>query len=331
MEPLEGYQVEAEAGHAVALALELDDELRREGLAREIVHAVQNARRDAGLEVTDRIALALGGDAELLDAARAHEDYVAGETLATAVATTARTADCADRDRRPRAPDRPWSEPARRAAIPLAAVIFDLDGVLIDSERSGREVREELTRELGRPLARPGAQQEMMGMSSTEWSRYMRDSLGVPMEPDEISAARRRTAARADYRRQVPLLPDAVETVRALAERWPLGLASSANRPLIDLVLELTGSRRLPGHGLLRGGARAESRRRTSTSRRRGGWTPTRPAAPRSRTPPTGSAPASAAGMRVVVVPRPDFPPSAEALELADAVLDSAGRARGMR
>jgi isoleucyl-tRNA synthetase len=85
LQPLDGYQVEAEAGHAVALALELDDELRREGLAREIVHAVQGARRDAGLDVTDRIALTLGGDAELLDAARAHESYVAGETLATAV------------------------------------------------------------------------------------------------------------------------------------------------------------------------------------------------------------------------------------------------------
>jgi isoleucyl-tRNA synthetase len=85
MQPLDGYQVEAEAGHAVALALELDDELRREGLAREIVHAVQNARKEAGLEVTDRIALTLGGDQELLDAARAHEQYVAGETLATSV------------------------------------------------------------------------------------------------------------------------------------------------------------------------------------------------------------------------------------------------------
>ncbi len=85
MEPLEGYQVEASAGHAVALALEIDDELKREGLAREIVHAVQNARRNAGLEVTDRIALRLGGDPELLDAARTHEAYLAGETLATAV------------------------------------------------------------------------------------------------------------------------------------------------------------------------------------------------------------------------------------------------------
>ena len=86
MKPLEGYEVEAEAGRAVALALELDDELRREGLAREIVHAIQNARKEAGLEVSDRIALTLGGEAELLEAARAHEEYVAGETLATSVA-----------------------------------------------------------------------------------------------------------------------------------------------------------------------------------------------------------------------------------------------------
>ncbi len=86
LQPLDGYEVEAEAGHAVALQLELDDELRREGLAREIVHAVQIARKDAGLEITDRIELALGGDEELLDAARAHEDYLAGEVLATSVA-----------------------------------------------------------------------------------------------------------------------------------------------------------------------------------------------------------------------------------------------------
>lgn len=85
LQPLEGYEVEAEAGHAVALQLELDDELRREGLAREIVHAVQIARKDAGLKITDRIALTLGGDADLLAAAQAHQDYVAGEVLATSV------------------------------------------------------------------------------------------------------------------------------------------------------------------------------------------------------------------------------------------------------
>jgi isoleucyl-tRNA synthetase len=85
LQPLEGYEVEAEAGHAVALQLELDDELRREGLAREIVHAVQNARKAAGLEITDRIDLSLTGDPDLLEAAQAHQDYLAGEVLATSV------------------------------------------------------------------------------------------------------------------------------------------------------------------------------------------------------------------------------------------------------
>jgi isoleucyl-tRNA synthetase len=85
LQPLEGYEVEAEAGHAVALQLELDDELRREGLAREVVHAVQNARKDAGLEITDRIVLTLAGDPDLLAAAQAHQDYLAGEVLATTV------------------------------------------------------------------------------------------------------------------------------------------------------------------------------------------------------------------------------------------------------
>jgi isoleucyl-tRNA synthetase len=86
LQPLEGYEVEAEAGHAVALQLELDDELRREGLAREIVHAVQNARKAAGLDISDRIELRLGGDDELIAAAQTHEPYIAGEVLATSVA-----------------------------------------------------------------------------------------------------------------------------------------------------------------------------------------------------------------------------------------------------
>jgi isoleucyl-tRNA synthetase len=85
MQPLAGYQLEREGSHAVALELELDHELRREGLAREIVHAVQNARKAAGLQVEDRIELSLGGDAELLAAARDHEGYIAQETLALKV------------------------------------------------------------------------------------------------------------------------------------------------------------------------------------------------------------------------------------------------------
>ena len=86
MEPLAGYEVESEAGRAVALALDLDDDLRREGLAREVVHAVQNARKEAGLDITDRISLRLGGDETLLEAAQAHEAYVTGEVLATSIA-----------------------------------------------------------------------------------------------------------------------------------------------------------------------------------------------------------------------------------------------------
>ena len=85
MQPLEGYELEREGSHAVALDLHLDEELRREGLAREIVHAVQNARKGAGLQVEDRIELELGGDAELLAAARDHEAYLAQETLAVSV------------------------------------------------------------------------------------------------------------------------------------------------------------------------------------------------------------------------------------------------------
>ncbi|MCW3023943.1 MAG: isoleucine-tRNA ligase, partial [Conexibacter sp.] len=84
-QPLDGFQVEREGGHAVALDLAMDDSLRREGWAREVVRAIQNARKEAGLEVSDRIALDLGGDAEILDAVREHEEFVAGEVLALEV------------------------------------------------------------------------------------------------------------------------------------------------------------------------------------------------------------------------------------------------------
>ncbi|MQA76065.1 MAG: class I tRNA ligase family protein, partial [Solirubrobacterales bacterium] len=96
MEPIEGYEVESEAGRAVALALELDDDLRREGLAREVVHAVQNARKQAGLDVSDRITLHLDGDESLLDAARDHQGYIAAETLATAVKYNAGLGEAAE-------------------------------------------------------------------------------------------------------------------------------------------------------------------------------------------------------------------------------------------
>jgi isoleucyl-tRNA synthetase len=82
LRPLEGYEVERSGSHAVALDVTIDDALRHEGLAREVVHTVQNVRKQAGLDVADRIALSLGGDAEILAAVRQHENYVLGETLA---------------------------------------------------------------------------------------------------------------------------------------------------------------------------------------------------------------------------------------------------------
>ncbi|CAA9462618.1 MAG: Isoleucyl-tRNA synthetase [uncultured Solirubrobacteraceae bacterium] len=111
MKPLEGYRLEREGSHAVALVVELDDELRREGMAREVVHAVQNARKASGLAVEDRIELELGGDADLIEAARAHEAYVAGETLAVTVHYGIEAADA----REAVIEDRPLRIAARRA------------------------------------------------------------------------------------------------------------------------------------------------------------------------------------------------------------------------
>ena len=121
------------------------------------------------------------------------------------------------------------------------AVVFDLDGVLIESEQVWDEAREQLVRERGGTWDER-ATTDMMGMSSTEWSNYMHDRLGVPMTPAEINDdVIRRVAAK--YEEHLPLLPQAVETVRELGERWRLGVASSSNRPIIDLVLDRMGVR----------------------------------------------------------------------------------------
>jgi HAD superfamily hydrolase (TIGR01509 family) len=117
------------------------------------------------------------------------------------------------------------------------AVIFDLDGVLMDSEQLWNSAKEALVREAGGRW-RSEAPTAMMGMSSPEWSAYLRDELGVPMDADAINREVVRRMLES-YRRELPLLPGASEAVRALSARWPLGLASSSNREVIDLVLEL--------------------------------------------------------------------------------------------
>jgi HAD superfamily hydrolase (TIGR01509 family) len=203
----------------------------------------------------------------------------------------------------------------------IEAVVFDLDGVLLDSEQIWDEVREQLARERdGR--WHDGAQRAMMGMSSTEWSQYMHDEIGLPEPPEEISAeVVRRLEAR--YRQHLPLLDGAVEAVDRLAARWPLGIASSSNREVIDLVLDLSGlaplfkvtvsseevARGKPGPDVYLEAAR------------RLGAAPERSAAIEDSE--NGIRAAKAAGMRVVAIPNPHFPPDPEALEQADVTLRS--------
>ena len=121
-------------------------------------------------------------------------------------------------------------------ALSQIQLVFDLDGVLIDSEQLWDEVREQLARERGGRW-HDRAQADMMGMSSTEWSRYMHDVIGLAESPEDINAeVVRRLLAR--YRESLPLLPGAVAAVERLAAVGPLGLASSSNREVIDAVLE---------------------------------------------------------------------------------------------
>jgi HAD superfamily hydrolase (TIGR01509 family) len=162
----------------------------------------------------------------------------------------------------------------------------------------------------------------MMGMSSREWSRFMNEELGVPMDPQEISRAVVERLERR-YRERVPLLPHAREAVERLAARWPLAVASSSNRPLIELVLELTGLRpcfraTVSSEEVPRGKPAPDVYLEAA---RRLGAGPAGCAAIEDST--NGIRSAAAAGMRVIAVPRPDYPPDAEALEQAAVVLDS--------
>ena len=140
----------------------------------------------------------------------------------------------------------------------IAAVVFDMDGVLVDSEQLWDEVREDLARERGGRW-HDRAQADMMGMSSPEWSRYMHDVIGLTESPDEINAeVVRRLLAR--YRESLPLVDGAVEAVERLAARWPLAVASSSNREVIDAVLDAAGiAEEVRGNGLVRGGRAREA------------------------------------------------------------------------
>jgi HAD superfamily hydrolase (TIGR01509 family) len=203
----------------------------------------------------------------------------------------------------------------------IDAVVFDLDGVLLDSEQVWDDVREQLTRERGGRW-HGNAQREMMGMSSIEWSRYMHDTLGLAEPPEEISAeVVRRLEER--YRNQLPLLAGAREAVERLAARWPLGLASSSNRALIDLVLDVSG---LAGFFRVTVSSEEVARGKPAPdvyleAARRLEVAPENCAAVEDSS--NGLRSAKAAGMRLIAIPNPHFPPDEESLALADVTLGS--------
>jgi HAD superfamily hydrolase (TIGR01509 family) len=198
-----------------------------------------------------------------------------------------------------------------------AAVIFDLDGVLMDSEQRWNGAKEALVRETGGRW-RDEAPTVMMGMSSSEWAAYLRDDLGVPMDVDAIS---RDIVGRMEdgYRQSLPLLPGADESVRALAGRWPLGLASSSNREIIDLVLDLAGfgdafrvtvSSEEVERGKPAPDVYLEAARRLGVDAA---------ACVAIEDSGNGLRSAHAAGMAVIAVPNPHYPPAVDALALAAA------------
>src|SRR3954453_6714350 len=202
-----------------------------------------------------------------------------------------------------------------------AAGILDLDGVLIDSEALWDEARRELAERRGGTW-RPDSQRAMMGMSSTEWSRYMEGELGVPMPAADISATVTADLERR-YRGGVPLIPGAREAVIRLAEHWPLGLASSANRPIIDLVLrgadlarffQATVSSEEVARGKPAPDVYLEAAARLSVD-------PADSVAVEDSA--NGLRAAAAAGMRLIAIPNREFPPGQDELALADLVLDS--------
>jgi len=203
--------------------------------------------------------------------------------------------------------------------MPVDAVIFDMDGVIVDSEALWDRARHELVIAHGGRWP-PEAQRTMMGMSSPEWSAYLHD-LGVGLAPEEIS---RRVVGRMLrlYELDLPLLPGATAAVHRLGARWPLGLASSANREIIDAVLARAGlvdafAATVSSEEVERGKPAPD----VYLSAARGvGVAPERCAAVEDSS--NGLRAAAAAGMAVVALPNPTYPPAADALALAHTVVE---------
>jgi HAD superfamily hydrolase (TIGR01509 family) len=201
------------------------------------------------------------------------------------------------------------------------AVVFDMDGVLIESEEVWDEVREAYVRERGGRYD-DEIQRAMMGMSSPEWSRYLHETAGLAESPEEINAdvVQRMLAA---YRERLPLVDGAVEAVHRLAARFPLAVASSSNRPLIDAVLAVSGLKdcfaaTVSSEEVARGKPAPDVYLEAA---RRLGMPPERCAAIEDSH--SGIRSARAARMRVIAFPNASYPPDEDALAQADVVIRS--------
>jgi HAD superfamily hydrolase (TIGR01509 family) len=203
----------------------------------------------------------------------------------------------------------------------VQAVVFDLDGVLVDSEQLWDVVRRGLAREAGRPWP-ADATRAMQGMSTAEWSAYLTDVVGVPGKPEDVAATVVDRMAE-QYGTRLPLLPGAAEVVERLGRRWPLGLASSSPRRLIDSVLESAGlAQRFKvsvSTEQVAAGKPSPAVYRTVVQQL--GVQPSHAVAIEDSS--NGLRSAAAAGLGVVAVPHEAFPPAAEALALADLVVSS--------
>ena len=206
-------------------------------------------------------------------------------------------------------------------------MVFDLDGVLLDSERLWDQARREVAIGHGAHW-RADATAAMLGMSSVEWSQYMRDTLGVDLAPDrivELVVA----GLLEQYRRRLPLIPGAVAAVQRIGRRWPLALASSAGRPVIDAVLAIAGLRHefqvtVSSEEVPRGKPAPDVYLEAA---RRLGQPPRACAAVEDSA--NGIRSALAAGLHVVAVPNPDYPPPAGVLAEAQIVLRSLAELTG--
>jgi HAD superfamily hydrolase (TIGR01509 family) len=201
----------------------------------------------------------------------------------------------------------------------IEAVVFDLDGVLIDSEPVWEQVRRQLVAEYGGHWA-PDSQRRIMGMSTSEWARYLSEDLGVGLPPQRVAdLVIERMAAR--YADQLPLMPGAVDAVRRLAGRWPLGLASSSPPSLIGAVLDASSLRTsfavvMSTEQVAHGKPAPDIYLAVADQL---GRRPERSAAVEDST--NGLRSAAAAGLQVIAIPHPRYPPGPDALAEAKLVL----------